>query len=283
MTDSSLSLSRVLSVALILAFLPAFVPIADGQSSACEVPAYKECIKAFSVGMGSSFSRETYISDLSYSGTSISLQGDSWRGYSPDNIFNNGRTHASVLLGYLKNKPQAGAMLHFSIDYFHARTWSALHTGSSDLLIGPAAMLKIGGLYDMSNSNNTATGEGYLSVGVCADYTWRFRVGSYPLALQAGMFSPLIGAALATDYDEPYWFVYKYNRYGDVIHFAWVGNCLAVNGQVALVCPVMNGRLRLGVNVDYLGNKLGGHLTRLCDTSFTVGYVRNFSIKDWKL
>ena len=276
-TDSSLC-SRILSAFFCLAFLPALILPAAGQSSAWELPEHKERINAFSVGIGKSSERETYISELSYSGLIGSLQWDSWKGAAPDGNLGYGRTHSSVLFGNLES-PRGSRMLYASVDYFYSREWSVVHTEVSDLLLGPSAMFKLCGLYDMSNSNNTATGDGYLSLGLCVDYIGRFKIRDYPLAVQVNMFSPLIGIAPAPNFDQPYWFVYKYNQYASLIHFAWVGNCFGLNGQVNVICPLLDGSLRLGCSVDYLGNKLGGHLTMLDDTWFSIGYVHRLTKK----
>jgi hypothetical protein len=140
-------------------------------------------------------------------------------------------------------------------------------------------MFKLGGIYNSSNSNNLATGEGYLSIGICADYAWRFNIWGRPLAFQASLFSPLAGISPAPNYDQPYWFVYKYNQYASLIHFAWVGNFLAVTQQAAIVCPLPKGSLRVGCSFDYLANELGGHLTRISDISFSIGYVYRWERK----
>jgi len=278
-TDNSLC-SKVLSVVFCLAFLPAMIQPAAGQSSAWELPEYKERINAFSAGIGKTWERETYISELSYSGLVGSLQWDGWKGAKPDGVMGYGRVHSSVLFGYLKNQLGGGRMLYASVNYYYSRIWSVVHTKCSDLLLGPSAMFKLCGLYDTTDSNNTATGEGYLSMGLCADYICRFNIWNYPLAVQLNMYSPLLGIAPSPNYDQPYWFVYKYNQYTSLIHFAWFGNCFALNGQMNVICPLRGGSIRLGCSIDYLGNKLGGHLTRLMDTCFTIGYVHRLAKKN---
>ena len=255
-----------------MAFLPELILPAAGQSSAWELPVYKEKIEAFSVGIGKTRERETYISELPYSGLTGSLQWDSWKGAKPDGVMGYGRSHCSALFGDIKNQ-HSRRMIYASVDYSYSRIWSVVHTETSDLLLGPSAMFKLCGMYDLTDSNNTATGEGYLSLGLCVDYIGRFKIRNYPLAVQVNMSSPFLGIAPSPNYDQPYWFVYKYNQYSSLIHFAWIGNCFALNGQANIICPLRNGSLRVGCSVDYLGNKLGGHLTRLNDTWFTIGYV----------
>ena len=117
-------------------FLPILIQPAAGQSSAWELPEYKEKIKVFSVGIGNTKERETYISELSYSGLAGSLQWDNWIGAAPDGKLGYGRTHYSALFSYPKNR-LGGRMVYASVDYFYSRIWSVVHTESSDLLLGP--------------------------------------------------------------------------------------------------------------------------------------------------
>ena len=278
-TDSSLYF-KVLSIAALLIFLPALVLPVKGQLSAWELPGYKERVNVFSLGLGKTTERETYLSWSTYSGTSVSFEEDNWKCYSPGKLFGYGRTHSSILYSSLRNPIGGGNTLYLEVECFYSRAWHALHTESSDLLLGPSAMFKLGGIYSGSNSNNVATGEGYLSIGICADYAWRFNIGGKPLAFQASFFSPLAGIAPSPNYDQPYWYVYKYNQYASMIHFAWIGNYLALTQQAAIVCPLSKGSLRVGCTYDYLGNELGGHLTRISDISFTIGYVYRWERKD---
>lgn len=234
----------------------------------------------FSLGLGQTKERETYLSWSTYTGPSISIEEDHWKCYSPGMLFGYGRSHTSVLFSPLKNPVGGGNTIYLNFDCFYSRAWHAVQTKASDLLVGPSAMIKLGGLYNGSGSNNLATFEGYLSIGLCADYALRFRIRNHPLAFQASFFSPLAGITAAPNYDQPYWFVYKYNQYSSLIHFAWVGNYLALTQQAALVCPLNRGSIRAGCTFDYMSNELGGHLTRISDVYFTIGYVCRLERKD---
>lgn len=278
-TDNSLCF-KILSVAIILVLLPSVFLTAAAQTSAWELPGYKERVKGLVVGVGSTTARETYVSESTYSGPSVTIQEDTWKGYSPLSVLNYGRTHTSVMFGSYTNSLGGGRMMYFNFDYFYSRAWNAIHTNTSDLLLGPSVMLKLGCVYDGSGSNNPATAEGYLSAGLCVDYTYRFSIKNRPLALQVSLFSPLMGISPAPDYDQPYWFVYKYNQYDKLIHFAWVGNCFALKEQISLLYPLRAGSLKVGCSLDYLGNTLGGHYRRILDWDFTVGWVYKLRLKE---
>lgn len=277
-TDNSHYSRIIYNVVLLVLLLAVHVPAA-GQSLAWEKPGYRQKINSFGVGIGRTSERDTYISESTYSGLSVSVNNDSWRGYSPERLFNLGRIHSSVLFGSYNNRLGGGSMTYLCLDYFYSAQWNAVHTKSCDLFIGPSAMIKVGAVYNGSGSNNPATAQGYLAAGLCVDYTLRFSLRNKPMALQASLYSPLIGVSPAPDYDQPYWFIYKYSQYDRLIHFAWIGNNFAVKEQVALLYPIGRGNLKVGCTFDYLGNKLGGHFRRIADVSLMVGWVYRMQLK----
>lgn len=282
MTDSS-PCSKALKKAVLLALLAATVMPVSGQTPAIVLPGPRETIRSFSGGFGTASARDTYLSMSTYSGYTVSYEENSWVGYAPDQLFGYGRHHWSVLFSPMENPVGGGSTYQFMWNYNYSRVWNAVHTNASDLLVGPAGMTKLGCLYNQMNSNNPVNLEGYVSAGFCVDYTWRFKIKRHGFALQGTVYSPLAGIAFAPDYDQPYWYMYNYNQYDRAVHFAWVGNCFAFTEQIALVCPLWGGRVRVGYTLDYMGDRLGGHLTSLYDNQLTVGFIYRFELKKWNL
>ena len=127
-TDNSLCF-KVLSVAIILVLLPSMFLTAAAQTSAWELPGYKERVKGLVVGVGSTTARETYVSESTYSGPSVTIQEDTWKGYSPLSVLNYGRTHTSVMFGSYTNSLGGGRMMYFNFDYFYSRAWTPATPG----------------------------------------------------------------------------------------------------------------------------------------------------------
>lgn len=264
-----------------LAFLPALVVPAAGRAPAWYLPGLNETVKAYSIGMGNSTARETYLSESTYSGFAFSSISDKWTGRAPEQMFGYDRIHSSLLFSYMNNPVGGGSTFQMMYDYSYAPVWNALHSSSQDLLLGPAGLGRLGVLYNEMNSNNPATVEAYLSAGVYVDYTWRFSLGHHGYALQASAGIPLLGIAFAPDYDQPYWFMYNYDQFDKALHMAWIGNNPALNGQVAAVFPIRSGRLRVGYEFDYMRNRLGGNLTRITGSQLTIGFIYLFEQKRW--
>ena len=90
------------------------------------------------------------------------------------------------------------------------------------------------------------------------------------------------GLGFAPDYDQPYWYMYKYSDYGKAFHFITPINNPAFIQQVALVLPCGSNRFRIGYTFDNNGNKLGGHKRNVFSGMFTIGCAFRFQNKEWK-
>ena len=280
MTDSS-RCSDLLSSVLLAVLLALFPLRVSSQQSAWRVPQFKETVRVSSVNLGHAFSRDTYLSASRYDGWETGFDFDSWRGYNPDRLFSIGRIHSSLLFSPLRNRLDGGRTYQLIGSFSYAGLWHAVDCNRCDLLIGPAGVIDVGALYNLANSNNPVNGEGYVAAGICIDNTFRFRLMDYPLALQATLFLPLAGVGVAPDYDQPYWFMYKYKDYGKALHFVSPFNNTAFIQQIALAVPVCNGCMKMGYTVDYMKNRLGGQYTCLYNGYFSIGYAVRLQSKEW--
>ena len=251
------------------------------QRTVWSLPQYYETVRSGSVAFGKAFARDTYLSASSYSGWALGFESDSWTGYKPYRLFKYGRGHSSLFFSSMTNRLKGGSTLQLSGSDHAAFLWPAVNCSMCDLLIGPVVMMNLGLLYNQQNSNNPVTMEGYLGAGLCVDNTFRFSLFRYDMALQATLYMPLAGIGVAPDYDQPYWYMYKYSEYGKALHFIWPFNNTAVVQQVALILPIRADRLKIGYTFDYTGNSLGGHSRRVGSSLFTIGYVKRFQTKDW--
>ena len=279
MTDSC-RCSRVGSILLLL--LLALLPLsAAGQRNSWSLPGYRETVRLGSLKFGSAFARDTYLSASSYDGWALGLESDSWSGYKPSRLFRYGRLHSSLVFSSMKNSINGGSTLELMSSVHYGFMWPAVESDADDLLIGPAVLFELGVLYNRQNGNNPANAEGYLGAGLCVDNTCRFRLSGHELALLTTLYVPFAGMGFAPDYDQPYWYIYRYDEYEKALHFITPFNDLALMQQVALVVPFRGARVRLGYTFDYTGNRLGGHYRSIGSNFFTIGCVMRYQKKDW--
>lgn len=279
MTDSC-RCSRVGSILLLL--LLALLPLsAAGQRNSWSLPGYRETVRLGSLKFGSAFARDTYLSASSYDGWAFGLESDSWSGYKPSRLFRYGRLHSSLVFSSMKNSINGGSTLELMSSVHYGFMWPAVESDADDLLIGPAVLFELGVLYNRQNGNNPANAEGYLGAGLCVDNTCRFRLSGHELALLTTLYVPFAGMGFAPDYDQPYWYIYRYNEYGKALHFITPFNNPAFTFQLALAVPMGKSRLTIGSSFDFMTNRLGGHSRRIDNNMISVGFVRRFQVKDW--
>lgn len=280
MTDSS-RCSRRLSSVLLAVLVVSFPLQAPAQRNVFNMPQYTETIRITSIEFGTTKARDTYLSGSTYMGNTYGLESDGWTGFAPYRLFSQGRTHSNVCFSIMKNPRNGGRTMAFWGHEYVGFMWHALKYSKYDLLVGPAVMCDLGILYNQQNSNNPVNYEGYVGGGICVDNTFRFSYSGYDMAFQATLYVPLAGLSFAPDYDQPYYYIYRYGGYGKNLHFISPFNNRALTQQMALVLPIKESRLRIGVTVDGLRNYLGGHTHMLLDTMFTVGFATRYQSKKW--
>lgn len=278
MTDSSRCSDLTVLLVVLLAVLPLRV---SAQQRAWGLPEYEETFRTMSVTGGTTFARDTYLSASRYHGWAIGFENDSWIGFNPDKLFRYGRNYSAMFFSPLTNRLDGGSTWEFGGADYLAFLWPAVECNACDLLIGPAAMVEGSILYNQQNSNNPVNYVGYLGAGICVDNTFRFSLFRYPMALQATLYVPLAGIGFAPDYDQPYYYMYKYGGYDKALHFIMPFNNPALTQQVALILPCRGNRIRIGYSFDYVGNSLGGHSRSLGSGMFTLGCAYRFQSKEW--
>lgn len=280
MTDSSRCFRKLSSV--LVAVLVALFPLqAMAQRIVLNMPQYTETVRATSIALGTVSARDTYLSGSTYRGYAFGIENDAWTGYEPSRLFSQGRMHYDILFGLMDNPNGGGSTMAFSGREYAGFMWHALKYSKYDLLAGPAVMCELGLLYNQQNSNNPVNFEGYVGGGVCVDNTLRFRYFGYDMAFQATFYAPLAGMSFAPDYDQPYYYIFRYSEYGKALHFITPFNNVAFTQQMALVLPIRDNRLRLGFSFDGIRNNLGGHTRFMVNSMFTVGFAMRYQTKKW--
>lgn len=263
---------------LVLSVLTA-IPMWGQQSMTGAMPKQGEVVGNVSLGVGKAYTMEEFLSPRPYTGLQYYAVNDRWSCRNTEGLFQYRRSHYSLLFSTMTNDQKTGSQWHAKLDAFYAWGHAAVSTGSDDLLIGPAAMFSLSGLYNRRNSNNPATAEGYIALGFMADNTYRFKIADYPMAFQTTLFLPLAGMGYSPDYDQLYWIMYNESQYGRTLHFMCPFNYPTVCQNLALSLPVGRNQVRLAFDYDYTSNKLGGKKTRMSHYAFMVGLTHRFERK----
>ncbi len=272
---------KILAAAL-LVLMSVFTDTAWAQTYAWYLPQQSERITSVSGGIGVSGARETYLSLNTYQGTSYNLAWDSWKGYKPYRVLGYGRTRSNLLVSSMHNHVGGGSTWMAMAQFSYSNCWRAYSDGQVSVLVGPSAQFLLGGLYNRMNSNNPATAESNLTLGAYTDVTCNVRPFGYPMAVQLVVDLSVLGMGFAPDYDQPYYYMYKYNQWGRTLHFLNMLNSTEGNLELALIMPAGGQRLRLAAHVGLLSNSMGGHSRDISNVILSVGYMFNSNKVDWK-
>lgn len=268
--------------AMLLALMPAFASTAWAQSSAWNLPRQSDRVTAVSAGLGSCGARETYLSLNSYHGISYNLAWDSWKDYnSSSRSLAYGRSRSKLLVSPMHNQVGGGSTWMAMATFLYSGCWRAYADRQVSVLAGPSAQFVLGGLYNRMNSNNPATAESSLTLGAFTDITCNINPFGYEMAVQFVANLSVLGLGFAPDYDQPYYYMYKYNQWGSALHFLNLINSTEGNLELALIMPVGEQRLRLAAHVGLMSNSMGGHSRDITVTSLSLGYMFNSRKVQW--
>lgn len=195
------------------------------DNSSAEEQGPRPATSVFTLQLGQGKVRDTYLTNVLYSGTSITLQYERWRlmshlRWSNQQILN---------LTYINadDRGQQSSCMSGRLRYRYAmhRKWSLADERLS-LLLGPYAGLDVGFNYNlkMAGSNNPATARvGYNlggSVAAVGHYTLRRQPCSVMFQVQA----PFLGHAFAPEYGASYYETFYLDHTSSDMHFTSLHN-----------------------------------------------------------
>lgn len=267
---------RLMSAVVVLFSMSA---VAMAQENRVGVlPKENERLSMSAISVGNLGVLDEYMSPRVYSGISVGLDfqrnrrlvhQDDWL-YTSD---------MKVSFGNMTGKNGTGWMMSMMLDghYSWEKVW--MDTPALSVTAGPLAYAKVGGLFNLSNSNNPATLKLYLAAGISGKAIYRLKIRNYPIALSCRLNMPLAGYSFSPTYALQYYEIYYLNRFGEASHFGWPGNLLALNHQLSVDIPVRSLQVRFSYSGDYYRCNIGGVRCKMYDNSVLVGIIRRLEIK----
>ena len=232
--------------------------------------------RSIALGAGGTTLTDTYLSPLSYSGTHATLTGEcfsqtkaaSGRWYSQWLFVLHG-DYATLATG---NGLTVGGMADYSYTYYYkmplrAQRWS--------LYVGPQGQLRIGGLYNLRNSNNPAQLKLGVNLAASAMARYAFTLWSVPMNVRVQTDLPLLGTAFGPDYGQSYYEIFYLMQAKGCVHLTSLHNNPSLRANMSYDLQLRPCTLRLTLANDLYQWTLGGQHYRMCTHSFMVGCVRN--------
>lgn len=269
-------LSRTLLVLTLL-----LLPLSSAYSQSGRVgslPAAREKLSVYSVGIGHLQVLDQYVSPNVYRGPEYELAMQRQHLMKADDkwLFT---TYLKGGFSMMKDRNGYGGFMSVMADGRFAWEYRWITTERFSLTAGPELFMKVGGLLNQRNSNNPAQLKFYLAGAVAGEAVYRTRIGRLPLALSWQLELPFVGYNFAPTYGLQYYEIGYLGKFGEASHLAWPGNLQDISQRVSVDVPVGSVQLRLSYCGDYYLYNMGGVKCRLFDSSFMIGFMKRVEVK----
>ena len=231
--------------------------------------------RTFSLGGGSTHLLDTYLSPLKYKGGHVAIMDErfSQTSASSERWFAQSllSLHGDYTLAAESRGLMVAGMAHYAYTYFYR----PLHTDRWSLYVGPQGQLRIGGVYNLRNSNNPAQLKLGVNVSASAIGKYSFALGNIPVNIRLQTDIPLLGAAFAPDYGQSYYEIFYLGYTEGCVHHTSLRNNPSLRTDFSCDMQLRSCALRFSWLQDLYYWSLGGQQYRMNTHSFMIGYVTN--------
>lgn len=248
-----------------------FVTILSGQP----LRSYRFEERTFSLGGGYTSLLDTYLSPLRYGGGQVALQSERFGQLTCEN----GRWFAQSLFtlhgDYTTPRSGSGLTIGGMADYSYTYYYRPLHTNGWSLYVGPQGQLRIGGIYNLRNSNNPAQLKLGVNLAASAMGKYAFTLWSTPMSVRLQADVPLFGFAFAPDYGQSYYEIFYLGHEENCVHVTAPHNNLSLRTGLSYDVQFRSCTMRLSMLSDLYQWQLGNQQYRMFVHSVMLGYVSN--------
>ena len=231
--------------------------------------------RTFSLGGGYTSLLDTYLSPLRYGGGQVSLQSERFSQLTCEN----GRWFAQSLFtlhaDYTTPRTGSGLTIGGMADYSYTYYYRPLRTNGWSLYVGPQGQLRIGGIYNLRNSNNPAQLKLGVNLAASAMGKYAFTLWGTPMSVRLQADVPLFGFAFAPDYGQSYYEIFYLGHEENCVHVTAPHNNLSLRTGLSYDVQFRSCAIRLSMLSDLYQWQLGNQQYRMFVHSVMLGYVSN--------
>lgn len=232
--------------------------------------------RSLSIGTGITDMLDTYLSPLHYEGAHLVLMNESFS----QTKAANGRWYVQSLFtlhgDYATPRSGSGLTVGGMADYSHTYYYKTATKGERfRFYAGPQGQLRIGGLYNLRNSNNPAQLKLGTHIAASAMARYAFTGWGIPMSLRLQADLPLLGIAFGPDYGQSYYEIFYLGQGEGCIHLTTPSNNLSLRSIATYDVLLRSCTLRFTLANDLYQWKLGSQRYRMFTHSVMLGYVKN--------
>lgn len=232
--------------------------------------------RSLSIGTGITNMLDTYLSPLYYEGAHLVLMSESFS----QTRAANGRWYVQSLFAlhadYATPTSGSGLTVGGMADYSHTYYYKVATKGERFCFYaGPQGQLRIGGIYNLRNSNNPAQLKLGANIAASAMAKYAFTGWEIPMNIRLQADLPLLGIAFGPDYGQSYYEIFYLGQRKGCIHFTNPGNNPSLRSIATYDILLSSCTLRFTLVNDLYQWKLGNQHYHMFTHSVMLGYVKN--------
>ena len=165
------------------------------------------------LGIGQSKILDTYLTPEHFSGTGYTYLYI--KDTAPKDTLGRCTTTIEHEVDFSKTKDRSGNASNLEVSYnlYWARYYNLQPISNLRLQVGAAANASLGGIYNMTSSNNPAQAHASINIMPSATASYDFRIGSQNFSARYELNLPFIGVMFSPNYGQSYYEIFCQGNY----------------------------------------------------------------------
>ncbi|MBE6267228.1 MAG: DUF3316 domain-containing protein [Prevotella ruminicola] len=165
------------------------------------------------LGIGQSKILDTYLTQEHFSGTGYTYLYI--KDTAPTDTLRRWTTTIEHEVDFSKTKDRSGNASNLEVSYnlYWARYYNLQPISNLRLQVGAAANASLGGIYNMTSSNNPAQAHASINIMPSATASYDFRIGSQDFSARYELNLPFIGVMFSPNYGQAYYEIFCQGNY----------------------------------------------------------------------
>ncbi|MCH5240355.1 MAG: DUF3316 domain-containing protein [Muribaculaceae bacterium] len=251
---------------LIFISLPLFSQIESKENQDRPVTGY------YSLEMGRTTVRASYLSPLTYSGTSYGISGNWSKAlpFCPENAIMN--FDGSGAMSSLLNPAKTAQMIGLIGEFSWSMEWRKRLNHNFQVTAGGGPSISGGAYYLIRNSNNPVEILANFSLQINASASKHFKIGRLPLLVTDRIRIPFIGVFFSPGYGETYYEIYLGNHKG-LAHAGWWGNNFRLDNLLSVTLDFGRTAMEIGYHLNVYNQWANNLNTTIISNAFVIGVI----------
>jgi hypothetical protein len=233
---------------------------------------YMRCVQ---YGAGYANVYDTYLSPQEYKGVDFKVMRETMRMTN----WADGRISLQNLfqadLNYTHNRADNNNELGGTANLNYALHYHLPLAQNFRLLVGGAADMNLGFIYNMRNGNNPASARAYVNLDASAMAIWSTHIKRYPLTLRGQVNLPLAGVMFSPHYGQSYYEIFTLGNSSGVVRFTSLHNQPSLRYLFSVDLPMGSAKMRLSYVGDLQQADVNEIRSHIYSHAFMVGFVRS--------